>query len=645
MSRRKPKSTRRKHTRRRKSRGSGDGLLDVPGLSLDAAAADQPRLGRASTESKAAPVDEKSTKPMIRSVSANVMEPKGAGEDPGNVEDRSVGDGSMGVSSVPTDGDSTTPNADTAERANDGSDQALEMRGPQPAQPAKKKDASNGGHDKGVDCGVVDKPAVALTVAVQLRGGEGGESEHLSTRRQCSPPAADAGALERETVDGPVSGTNSPVAEMPQQKAATAVVVVREEQPSKSPWIGGGGSDHGDGNFPLMRSPETSFPDHQMETQRTEAAAPCPPPDAAAGGARKPPSSPVGITGGVPIVEGALGYTVATTSVAMKASQEAAAGTNEGRVMAMVEPRTDENEKQNVTGERKPGEPRHHSEAPLTLEGADGIDYLPGREGAVRFVTEVPEAAAMATTAAVVSSGDGAENATTRTVVSSATPILGGGSHPGMDGSPLPTQCVFPGDEPSAMNEMIVAVETLTPEIEAWLAGEPSAAKVFDAAFSRASSCDGGSDGRTTPPPPRSAGQSQDERGVVHSPGIAPAESDHNAPNTHKAVANEVTRTVTPNPVRPPIRSPSQEVVPAQLVRVETAQFPPGSGVKPSTASAGAFASSPSGLSMGSTTGFGALGGAASRRAVLFVVLLRRLFGCYVYYACSRFLLVSQITA
>ncbi|CAN0037810.1 unnamed protein product, partial [Sphacelaria rigidula] len=492
--RRKPKSTRRKHPRRRKGRASGEGFLDAAGASPTVE--DGSRPDRACTESTATPrastmlSTSDSTKLLPRSSSASAMKKMGAdGSDGSGIgEDGLVRKSSVAESCVPADGVNSSDNSDhdcgasgkeSVERVSDGSEAVL-RRDRSLSRPRADDVAGVDGEDDtavtsgGVDSG--DNPSAvetesqpttaAMASVTHLRGGSGEGVD------ECFPSTGD----DKDTV---VTGSCDEAPAEPHEKEGGTP---QEINPPKSTWIGRGASDD-DGDAPSTRSLV------QEQASTSAGIVPSPPADVEGGEAR-----PLGQTradggAGLPTASNTVQdasvvddkhrrNTPIIPSVATATAQDTGS-TAEG--VAATEPIAIETAQGGALHDHVLRENIESSAAPSTLE--DGANAVAASNGA-------PEAAS-----SDVPPGDESKMGPMMagTVVASKIPIAYTASSVSAEAGSMssPAQCVFPGDDAPAMRQMIVAVETVAPDVEAWLTGEPSAAKVFDAAFCGESS-DGG---------------------------------------------------------------------------------------------------------------------------------------------------------
>lgn len=559
-----------------------------------------------------------STKLLPRSSSASAMKKMGAdGSDGSGIgEDGLVGKSSVAESCVPADGVNSSDNSDhdcgasgkeSVERVSDGSEAVL-RRDRSLSRPRADDVAGVDGEDDtavtsgGVDSG--DNPSAvetesqpttaAMASVTHLRGGSGEGVD------ECFPSTGD----DKDTV---VTGSCDEAPAEPHEKEGGTP---QEINPPKSTWIGRGASDD-DGDAPSTRSLV------QEQASTSAGIVPSPPADVEGGEAR-----PLGQTradggAGLPTASNTVQdasvvddkhrrNTPIIPSVATATAQDTGS-TAEG--VAATEPIAIETAQGGALHDHVLRENIESSAAPSTLE--DGANAVAASNGA-------PEAAS-----SDVPPGDESKMGPMMagTVVASKIPIAYTASSVSAEAGSMssPAQCVFPGDDAPAMRQMIVAVETVAPDVEAWLTGEPSAAKVFDAAFCGESS-DGGSVGTRTPhspPTPPTQQPSRFSRSDAPSPGMV---SDQSDPTT-AAVVKE-SRALAPSPVRPLVGSSSQaSATAAELAGVASSPLPPVSGgAGPPTSQGGSLVASPSGSSMGSTVGFGTLGGAGSRRVGRVVV-------------------------
>lgn len=458
---------------------------------------------------------------------------------------------------------------------------------------------------------------VAATAAVGLNGVGDAEIERSADQSEpCCPHTSTARSLEHISGDSVVGesdgglagaresadaiGENNRPTLASQEKAFSS----REEPLAKVPWIGRGSSNDGfDG--PSTRSTGTLMPGQPPERPAPQGLL---------------PFLTAGVAGGgTPQAGGAELHPPAATTMSAATptlSQQVAAAFE-----AMAVPTTSLYDERRDTDVDKHDDNTPHPSDVFPTSEDHQLQGISRKDADRESVAGYSSAAVPETQAAEVALRSAVAGEVYATAPSGAVPTSDRRSLSPLvaNASSTSTRCVFPGDGASEMNEMVVAVETLVPDVEAWLSGDPAAVKVFDAAFTGASS-DGASDGAsndgsdsgsTRQPPPPQPPADRLQRSMNGVPGSDDCEfngTDFRTSTTHHAIAAPARH--TPSLVRPLVGRPSEAVATTGSVETIPAAAPAwSSGVGrsyPPTTQAGTFLALPS-ESSGSTGNHGTL--------------------------------------
>lgn len=478
------------------------------------------------------------------------------------------------------------------------------------------KPAENGGVEGTAVEGVMRAPpailgggSVPVVEAETINGAEAGDEDvqdaHVVVRNSDLPLAGDD-APEREsgvTKEGErrTGGTSTGSGENIHQTTTTTSIVpgqtatLDEDQSSQSPWIGRGGSDDNDDVQPSLNSEaphgKMSMVPERLASERVLS-------HAAKGAGGEPDgelcrrdelgTSEVGDGVSAQHPPGACTVTPPPTTTPSTVQQG---------VDNAVEHRKERGE-EDVDEQRKTKTPSGDDNSDDKTLQHSGLQTVPKAANTTvkvgrREVVEVGDDSVRGdnNSSGIINTSNIGNGRLTGalSIAGDATAQPGGVSNVATLSSSRSPPRVFPGDETSEMNEMVIAVEALAPEVESWLSNGPNAAVAATSAIDGVSA--------DLQAPSRSK-RSQERTDGSH----RPRNHDEGTGSISSGAAGAAVAFTT--------SSTGPCVLPAPL---KPAASPTVSGGLPTPPAAGTSFASPSGSSVGSAVDFGALGGRTSR--------------------------------